>query len=47
VDNGLRSPPVTSDAVILVALYVTHMAATRRHVVTVARALLRGSEGVD
>jgi hypothetical protein len=47
VANGLHSPPVTSDAVILVALYVTHMAATRRHVLTVARALLRRSEGAD
>lgn len=40
--NGLRSLPVTPEAIGLLALYITHMAATGRSVATVARALVRG-----
>ncbi len=45
--NGLRSLPVTPEAIGLLALYITHMAATGRSVATVARALVRdrGSRG--
>jgi hypothetical protein len=39
--NDLRPAPATSEALALVALYVTHLAATGRTAATLARALLR------
>jgi hypothetical protein len=42
--NGLRSSPATPEAVALIAVYITYMAATGRNVATVARALLRDRE---
>jgi hypothetical protein len=42
--NGLRSSPATPEAVALIAVYITYMAATGRNVATVARALLRDKE---
>jgi hypothetical protein len=39
--NGLPRLPATPEAVALVALYVTHLAATGRNAAALARALLR------
>jgi hypothetical protein len=45
--NGLRSPPGSRDAIGLVAVYVTFLAASGRNVAAVARALLREREGKE
>jgi hypothetical protein len=42
--NGLSPGTVTPEAVVVVALYVTHLAVTRRPILTVARALLHDIE---
>jgi hypothetical protein len=43
--NGLRPPPGSREAIGLVAVYVTFLAASGRNVAAVARALLRAREG--
>jgi hypothetical protein len=45
--NGLRPPPGSRDAIGLVAVYVTFLAASGRNVAAVARALLRDREGKE
>lgn len=45
--NGLRSPPGSREAIGLVAVYVTFLAASGRNVVAVARALLREPKGKE
>jgi hypothetical protein len=42
--NDLRSSPVTPEAVALIAVYITYLAATGGNVAAVARALLRERE---
>jgi hypothetical protein len=45
--NGLRSPPGSREAIGLVAVYVTFLAASGRNVAAVARALLRERAGKE
>src|SRR5580658_3080006 len=45
--NGLRSPPGSREAMGLVAVYVTFLAASGRNSAAVARGLLREREGKE
>ncbi|MGH7437331.1 MAG: hypothetical protein ACRENE_16765 [Polyangiaceae bacterium] len=40
--NGLRHVPPSPEALGLIGLYITYLAATGRNIATVARALVRG-----
>jgi hypothetical protein len=42
--HGLRAPPASGEAVALVAVYITFLAASGRNVAVIARALLRARE---